>query len=204
MGPVPFCWAHVGHRLDRLVLGAQRLSQPFGVGTNVDVGGRQVRRNGWPVVLRHHIHPLAARGAGAAWLHSFRSQYPRAFGNQARASELFTEISPHDCNPGPIRCDSWTWSSATYEGEIARSDATIVIEGNHYFPAHDVDQGVLRASDNHTICSWKGQASYYDVVVGEYRNCDAAWFYPDAEGRRQRCDGSHRLLERDTGHRGMR
>src|SRR5580704_2152475 len=69
--------------------------------------------------------------------------------------------------------------TATYEGtEIARSDNTIVIEGNHYFPAHDVHQNVLRASESHTVCSWKGQASYYDVVVGERRNHDAAWFYP--------------------------
>jgi uncharacterized protein (DUF427 family) len=68
---------------------------------------------------------------------------------------------------------------ATFEGtEIARSDATIVVEGNHYFPVDDVRHGVLQASDSHTICSWKGEASYYDVVVGEHRNRDAAWFYP--------------------------
>jgi uncharacterized protein (DUF427 family) len=69
--------------------------------------------------------------------------------------------------------------TATYEGtEIARSDRTIVVEGNHYFPLEDVTEGVLQATDTHTTCPWKGVASYYDVVVGERRNPDAAWYYP--------------------------
>ena len=68
---------------------------------------------------------------------------------------------------------------ATYEGtEIARSDRTVVVEGNHYFPTEDIRAGVLESSDTHTICPWKGEASYYDVVVGERRNPDAAWYYP--------------------------
>lgn len=68
---------------------------------------------------------------------------------------------------------------ATYEGtEIARSDDTVVVEGNHYFPRAAVADGVLQASDTHTTCPWKGEASYYDVVVGETRNPDAAWYYP--------------------------
>ena len=61
--------------------------------------------------------------------------------------------------------------TATYEGtEIARSDRTVVVEGNHYFPAEDVLEGTLQPSDTHSICPWKGEASYYDVVVGEKRN----------------------------------
>jgi uncharacterized protein (DUF427 family) len=69
--------------------------------------------------------------------------------------------------------------TATYEGtEIARSDRTVVVEGNHYFRAEDVLPGVLEPSGTHTTCPWKGEASYYDVVVGERRNPDAAWYYP--------------------------
>jgi uncharacterized protein (DUF427 family) len=69
--------------------------------------------------------------------------------------------------------------TATYEGtEIARSDHTIVVEGNHYFPADDVRADILQPSATHSICPWKGEASYYDVVVGEHRNADAAWYYP--------------------------
>jgi uncharacterized protein (DUF427 family) len=68
---------------------------------------------------------------------------------------------------------------ATFDGRvIAQSDDTVVVEGNHYFPLGDVLEGVLQPSDTHTTCGWKGAASYYDVVVGERRNPDAAWFYP--------------------------
>jgi uncharacterized protein (DUF427 family) len=69
--------------------------------------------------------------------------------------------------------------TATFEGtEIARSDHTVVVEGNHYFPLEDVGEGTLQPSDTRTVCPWKGEASYYDVVVGEHRNADAAWYYP--------------------------
>ena len=61
---------------------------------------------------------------------------------------------------------------------VAESDATVVVDGNHYFPASAVNQALLAASDTHTTCSWKGIASYYDVVVDGQTNKDAAWFYP--------------------------
>jgi uncharacterized protein (DUF427 family) len=70
--------------------------------------------------------------------------------------------------------------TATYHGtEIARSDRTVVVEGNHYFPLDDVNDGILETSDTHTICPWKGTASYYDVVVEGERDPDAAWYYPE-------------------------
>ncbi|GIV89094.1 MAG: hypothetical protein KatS3mg055_1612 [Chloroflexus sp.] len=61
---------------------------------------------------------------------------------------------------------------------IAESDATIVVEGNHYFPPDSVRREYLRESQTHTVCSWKGTASYYDVVVNGEVNRDAAWYYP--------------------------
>jgi len=66
------------------------------------------------------------------------------------------------------------WNGAV----IAQSDATIVVEGNHYFPPDAVRPAHLRASATHTTCGWKGIASYYDVVVGDAVNRDAAWYYP--------------------------
>jgi uncharacterized protein (DUF427 family) len=62
---------------------------------------------------------------------------------------------------------------------IAESDDTVVVEGNHYFPAASVDQEVLRPSSTTTHCPWKGDASYYSLEVGGQTNADAAWFYPD-------------------------
>ncbi len=62
---------------------------------------------------------------------------------------------------------------------IAESDETVVVERNHYFPIESIDKAHFRASETHSICPWKGQASYYDVVVGEDINSDAAWYYPE-------------------------
>ena len=67
---------------------------------------------------------------------------------------------------------------ALWKGKvIAESDATRVVEGNHYFPPHAVRREHLRDSATHTTCSWKGVASYYDVIVGDAVNRDAAWTY---------------------------
>jgi uncharacterized protein (DUF427 family) len=61
---------------------------------------------------------------------------------------------------------------------IAESDDCIVVEGNQYFPLAAVQAAHLRPSQTHTVCGWKGTASYYDVVVGDAVNADAAWYYP--------------------------
>jgi len=70
--------------------------------------------------------------------------------------------------------------SAFWQGqEIARSDDTVVVEGNHYFDPKDVKQSLLIASDSSTHCPWKGDASYYSIKLGDEINTDAAWYYPD-------------------------
>lgn len=66
------------------------------------------------------------------------------------------------------------WNGAV----IAESDETVVIEGNHYFPAASVDATLLRPSSTTTVCPWKGRASYHSLVVNGKENKDAAWFYP--------------------------
>ncbi|HAA85352.1 MAG TPA: hypothetical protein DCE14_03245, partial [Kosmotogaceae bacterium] len=62
---------------------------------------------------------------------------------------------------------------------IAESDNTIVVEGNQYFPPDSVKQQYLRKTEHHTTCPWKGEASYYDIVVGRDVNKNAAWYYPE-------------------------
>jgi len=62
---------------------------------------------------------------------------------------------------------------------LAESQATKVVEGNHYFPPDSIDRSYFRPSETHTVCGWKGTASYYDVIVNGEGNRDAAWFYPD-------------------------
>ena len=68
-----------------------------------------------------------------------------------------------------------TWNNTV----LAESDDTVVVEGNHYFPASAVNKQYFQQSDTHTTCPWKGLASYYNVVVGGQVNKDAAWYYPD-------------------------
>jgi uncharacterized protein (DUF427 family) len=61
---------------------------------------------------------------------------------------------------------------------LAETDDTVVVEGNHYFPVDSLRREYFRNSDHHSVCPWKGTASYFDVVVGDDTNANAAWYYP--------------------------
>ena len=62
---------------------------------------------------------------------------------------------------------------------IAESNNCEIVENNYYFPTEDVNKKYLRESDKHSMCPWKGKANYYDVVVNDEVNKDAAWYYPN-------------------------
>lgn len=71
---------------------------------------------------------------------------------------------------------------ATWNGETiaeASEDAIELVEGNVYFPTESVRRECLQPSDTHTVCGWKGTASYYHVAAGGDVNRDAAWYYPE-------------------------
>ena len=68
-----------------------------------------------------------------------------------------------------------TWNGAV----LAEGDHIEVVEGNIYFPPDSVNREYLQESDHHTVCPWKGTASYYDVVVNGDVNANAAWHYPE-------------------------
>jgi len=69
------------------------------------------------------------------------------------------------------------WNGAV----LADSDETIVVEGNHYFPPDTIKREYFQGSSTHTTCPWKGEASYYNVVVNGQVNKDAAWYYPETK-----------------------
>lgn len=73
------------------------------------------------------------------------------------------------------------WNGAV----IAESDDTVVVEGNHYFPAEAVRKDLLRPSEHTTVCGWKGTANYHDIHVDGKTNAGAAWYYaePKTEAR---------------------
>ena len=66
------------------------------------------------------------------------------------------------------------WNGAV----LAASDHTQIVEGNHYFPADSIKREYFRENENHTVCPWKGTASYYDIEVDGQVNRGAAWYYP--------------------------
>jgi uncharacterized protein (DUF427 family) len=71
-------------------------------------------------------------------------------------------------------------SKATWQGVVlAQSNKTIEIEGNQYFPPDSVNRQYLEDSTLHSTCPWKGEASYYNIIVNGKKNPDAAWYYPD-------------------------
>ncbi len=67
------------------------------------------------------------------------------------------------------------WAQAV----LAESDDTIVLEGNHYFPPESLHRLYFQPSHHTSICTWKGTAKYYDVLVNGKVNRDAAWYYPN-------------------------
>ena len=62
---------------------------------------------------------------------------------------------------------------------IAESDDTVVVEGNHYFPASSLNREYVLESNHRSTCPWKGQARYYSLLVDGDLNPDAVWYYPE-------------------------
>jgi uncharacterized protein (DUF427 family) len=78
-----------------------------------------------------------------------------------------------------------TWNNIV----LAESNDTVVVEGNHYFPPESIHRENFRDSSTHTTCPWKGEASYYDVVVNGEVNKDAAWYYPHPKEAAKNIEG---------------
>ena len=78
-----------------------------------------------------------------------------------------------------------TWNGAV----LAESDRYEVVEGNVYFPPEALAREHFRDSATHTVCPWKGTASYFDVVVDCDTNKDAAWYYPAPKEAAKRIAG---------------
>ena len=63
----------------------------------------------------------------------------------------------------------------------ATSTAVRTLETSHppsyYVPRADIAPGVLRPSTQRSFCEWKGDATYFDVVIGDEALRDVAWSY---------------------------
>ena len=78
-----------------------------------------------------------------------------------------------------------SWNGAV----IAESDDIVTVEGNAYFPRDAVREDVLRPSDHHTLCPWKGTASYFHLEVDGQVNKDAVWYYPTTKDAAKGIEG---------------
>ena len=72
---------------------------------------------------------------------------------------------------------------------LAESDNTVVVENNHYFPPESIRREYFKESDSHTVCPWKGQASYYTLNINGETNADAAWYYPETSNAAKSIEG---------------
>ncbi|MBD0690701.1 DUF427 domain-containing protein [Streptomyces sp. CBMA123] len=81
-------------------------------------------------------------------------------------------------------------TTASWQGTVvAESADTVVVEGNHYFPAESVRAEFLRPSDTTTVCGWKGTANYHTLEVAGHTNPDAAWYYADPKPEAEQVRG---------------
>lgn len=73
---------------------------------------------------------------------------------------------------------------------LAESDDTVVVEGNHYFPADAIVRERFTETDHTSVCPWKGTASYYSVSdASGATNENAAWYYPSAKEKAKNIEG---------------
>ena len=81
-------------------------------------------------------------------------------------------------------------AKAIWEGTVlAESDKTVEVEGNQYFPPETIKKDLFKPSSTHSVCPWKGTASYYDVEVNGKNNRDAAWYYPEPKDAAKQIKG---------------
>ena len=73
---------------------------------------------------------------------------------------------------------------------IAESSETLVVEGNHYFPAESLKREFFSESSQRSHCPWKGEAHYLSIKVGEALNESAAWYYPQALPKAKNIEGA--------------
>lgn len=81
-------------------------------------------------------------------------------------------------------------AKATWNGQVvAEAEQYEVVEGNVYFPPDSIRKEFFKTTETHTICGWKGTASYYTLVVDGKENVDAAWYYPEPKSAANNIEG---------------
>jgi uncharacterized protein (DUF427 family) len=72
---------------------------------------------------------------------------------------------------------------------IAESDATILVEGNHYFPSESIMEKYFQKTSLTSFCGWKGMAKYYSVTVDGKTLENCAWYYEEPNDAAKKIKG---------------
>ncbi len=88
--------------------------------------------------------------------------------------------------PRPAICEPTTRRVQVIHEGVTIADSTQAwrtLETSHpptyYIPPSDIAIDLLRPNPRRSICEWKGQAQYWDVVLGETCIEAVAWSYAD-------------------------
>jgi uncharacterized protein (DUF427 family) len=73
----------------------------------------------------------------------------------------------------------WPMKAIWNDVVVAESNDTVLVEGNHYFPADALRRDLVLPSHTRSTCGWKGEASYLSLFVDGNVNHDAVWFYAE-------------------------
>jgi len=111
--------------------------------------------------------------SGDGFLKQSRRRGIQSFGQIHRSGSILIDSNPSA--PGAHKMAKASWDGKV----IAESNATVIVEGNQYFPPEAVKKEMFRPSNHTSLCPWKGTAHYYHVEVDGIRNENAAWYYPD-------------------------
>ena len=103
--------------------------------------------------------------------------------------EKMTQREFNVCARRPVNHERSDMKAIWNGAVIAQSDNTVVLEGNHYFPESALNRDYVTFSNHHTMCAWKGQASYHSLLVNGEMNTDAAWYYPDPKPEAENIKG---------------
>ena len=88
-----------------------------------------------------------------------------------------------------LTCVTVPWIPTGPTGSRRLINDIVMVEGNAYFPEASLRRECFTPSDTHTLCPWKGTASYFHVVVDGKTNPDAAWYYPHPSAAANRIEG---------------
>jgi len=160
---------------------------------SVDVGDRVAENAMWS-----YLEPIPSAG----WLRGYSAFYWSRLDEWYDEDELVTGHIRDPYHRVDVRRSSRHVRVLAGGEVIAETTRPLLVSetglpNRFYFPAEDVRQDLLSATGTHTVCPYKGIASYWTITVGDRTLADAVWSYPDAQDDAIRAAGYLSFLHDD-------